>query len=257
MADEIAKIQEEINPVVAQAGTMMVTTGAEYEGAAAFLKQVKAAMKKVDATVLQPLRESKAKIDETRRNFETILYAPLEQAEKTIKKKMEVFTAEQERIRQEAERVAREAQAREAARLAKLQAEAEARTRAAEQTAREAEARAAAAIAAGNAAAARAAEQERKAAAAKAAADAAKAEAFAARQQVVEAAPVMVASTVPTVAGIANTKRWTFEVVDEMAVPRTYLMLDTVKIGKMVTAGKGTMPIPGIRQFQVAGMSSR
>jgi hypothetical protein len=229
MADEIAVIQEEINPVIQQAGTMVVTTGAEYEGAAAFLKQVKAAMKKVDDTVLKPLRESKAKIDETRRNFETILYAPLEAAEKTIKGKMGEYTAEQERIRQEAERVAREAQAKEAARLAKLQ--------------REAEERAAKAAAEGD---------EKKAAAA-----AEKAAEFAERQAVVEAAPVMVASTVPQVSGVHTTKRWTFEVIDEVAVPRAYLMLDTVKIGKMVTAGKGTLPIPGIRQFEKAGMSSR
>lgn len=45
---------------------------------------------------------------------------------------------------------------------------------------------------------------------------------------------------------------WTYDIVDEAQVPREYLMLDTAKIQKVVTAMKDKTNIPGIRVRQEA-----
>lgn len=53
----------------------------------------------------------------------------------------------------------------------------------------------------------------------------------------------------PRSAGAAVRDNWEFEVVDPSAVPRTYLTVDEVKIGKVVRALKGQIEIPGVRIF--------
>lgn len=69
----------------------------------------------------------------------------------------------------------------------------------------------------------------------------------------VSAAPVMPVFAPPV--SVPETPRtstsygesWSFEVIDEAAVPREYLMLDEVKIGQVCRALKGRTNIPGIR----------
>lgn len=68
------------------------------------------------------------------------------------------------------------------------------------------------------------------------------------KEQVFVPAPV-VNSSVAKVAGVATKQVWKFEVVDANLIPREYMIPDMVKIGAMVRATKGTIPIAGIEMF--------
>lgn len=50
--------------------------------------------------------------------------------------------------------------------------------------------------------------------------------------------------------GINYRKVWKFRITDEAAIPREYLTPDLKKIGQVVRALKGTIPIPGIEQYE-------
>lgn len=68
----------------------------------------------------------------------------------------------------------------------------------------------------------------------------------------VVAAPVSVPRvTIPAPAadGVSVATVWDFEIIDELAIPREYLMADVVKIGRMARAAKGEIKIPGVRVF--------
>lgn len=75
-----------------------------------------------------------------------------------------------------------------------------------------------------------------------------KAEALIERAAAVQA-PI-VATGRPMVAGISIPKVWTFEITDESLIPREYLLVDEVRIRKVVTALKGDTKIPGVRAFE-------
>jgi hypothetical protein len=53
----------------------------------------------------------------------------------------------------------------------------------------------------------------------------------------------------PRVAGLSLREAWKFEVTDPAKVPREYLMVDEVKIRKIVMALKGDANIPGVRVY--------
>jgi len=57
------------------------------------------------------------------------------------------------------------------------------------------------------------------------------------------------APTVQKVSGISTKMVWKFEVIDEKAIPREYLIPDLVKIGKVVRSVGNTLPIPGVRIY--------
>lgn len=61
-------------------------------------------------------------------------------------------------------------------------------------------------------------------------------------------APIL-ASNVEKVSGISTKKIWKFEVIDEMSIPREYLIPDLTKIGKIVRAAGETIKIAGIRIY--------
>ena len=69
--------------------------------------------------------------------------------------------------------------------------------------------------------------------------------------------PVIVAKTVPKVAGMHFTKRWVFEVTDVSKVPRQYLSINEKAIRKVVEGLKGATQIPGVRAYQTTGVSGR
>ncbi len=71
------------------------------------------------------------------------------------------------------------------------------------------------------------------------------------RQQSQDVASItpIVAPTIQKVEGATTKKVWKFEVIDERAIPREYLIPDLVKIGKMVRAGGDTLQIPGIKIY--------
>jgi hypothetical protein len=53
----------------------------------------------------------------------------------------------------------------------------------------------------------------------------------------------------PKVEGTMRRDNWCFEVTDARLIPREYLAIDTVKIGQVVRAMKGSTSIPGIRVY--------
>lgn len=135
----------------------------------------------------------------------------LEKAESTIKRAMLTYQQEQERIR-----------LKEEARLRDLALKEEARKKAA------LDARADKAEANGNLEKAEELRQQ--------------------KEQVFAPAPVL-ASTVAKVDGVSTKKVWKYRIVDANAIPRDYMMPDTVKIGAVVRATKGTMNIPGVEIY--------
>jgi len=69
-------------------------------------------------------------------------------------------------------------------------------------------------------------------------------------QQIVAPAPVVsVPTTVPKVAGFTTQKIWRWKITNESQIPREYLMVDEVKIGRVVRAMKDAAVIPGIRVY--------
>ena len=68
-------------------------------------------------------------------------------------------------------------------------------------------------------------------------------------------APAPVVPEAPKTEGLAMRDNWCFEVVDPMAVPRKYLTIDMVTIGKVVRVLKDQASIPGIRAFNHPTMS--
>jgi hypothetical protein len=122
-----------------------------------------------------------------------------------------------------------------------LEAEALRRAQEAEQKAREAEARAA---------------LERDEAArrlAKVEAEKAQAEADAiietAAREEIEAPPVPAVMEKPQTDGLAMREVWEFEVSDPELIPRKYMCVDYVKLGKVVRALKDQANIPGVRVY--------
>ena len=59
----------------------------------------------------------------------------------------------------------------------------------------------------------------------------------------------VVAAPVEKASGVSFREQWDFEIVDQSAVPREYLMVDAKRIGGVVRAMKGATNIPGVRVF--------
>jgi hypothetical protein len=110
--NESVKVYEElsvkVSPVVRRAEAIQVSNEAEYDQAALFLTEVKAKQDEVEAErvkVSKPMNEAlRAHNDLFKR-----LSVPLETANRAIKGKMATYFGEQQRIREEAERKARDA----------------------------------------------------------------------------------------------------------------------------------------------------
>lgn len=135
----------------------------------------------------------------------------LQDAEGAIKKAMLSFQKEQKRIREEQERkLATEAKEREAREKATL-----------EKRAQKAEEK-------GNTVKADALREQ--------------------KEEVQHTAPVL-SDRVDKVDGISTKKVWKFQIIDENLIPRSYLIVNEIAIGKIVRATKGAIPIPGIRIY--------
>jgi hypothetical protein len=61
--------------------------------------------------------------------------------------------------------------------------------------------------------------------------------------------PASIVPEAPRTEGLAMRENWDFEIVDEIAIPREYLIPDDVKIRKVVKIMKDKTNIPGIRVF--------
>jgi hypothetical protein len=100
---------------------------------------------------------------------------------------------------------------------------------------------------------ARAREEERKLAEAVAVAAVDPVEADAILEEEIMVAPVFVPKETPKIEGIVYRETWKFQIVDETAIPREYLIPNEKVIGQIVRSLKGQTNIPGIRVYSERG----
>lgn len=245
---EFAAVRPTLAAITEQTRNLTITAPDQYERAGELLKTVKGALKQIEdqrTSITKPINESLRNANAHAK----AAAAPFEDAERRIKSAMIVYSDEQDRIRREAQRRADEEASRERERLAAQAAE----------TARKAREKA---------------DQERRAAEAAAnegriedaARHAAKADGIEERatekvgaieERAAEAVAPVVQLDSGKVAGTSKRELWKFEVTNENAVPREYLMVDEVKIGGVVRALKGGTKIPGVRVYPVTTLASR
>jgi chromosome segregation ATPase len=229
---ETGQVQAETNLAVAilsDAEKMEIATRPQYESAADMLKDVKAKAKDLNGRrkdITRPLDKAKKQIMD-------LFRAPLDKlgkAEKILKRSMNDYVQEQERIRREKEeKLRREAEA-ERRRKGEQQRrwEEKEKKRREEADRLEAEGKA---------------EEARKA---KAAAEkaAGKAEERALEVENVQA-PVLAQEDTPK--GVSYRSKWTAEVVDLSQVPLQYLEPNMSMLNRMAQATKGKVSIPGVK----------
>jgi hypothetical protein len=249
------QIKTEVLTVTETAKQMQVATSEQYQGAADYLKAVKAAQKKV-VDHFGPMKAAAHAAWKTITAQEAATLAPLTEAEGTLKRTMLAYQQAQEAIRLAEQR--------------RLQAEADAKARAerdraeaaaAKQRAIEAEQRRIAEEARRKAEQANAAERARlqaEAAAAQRKADAAAEKAMAKDDQAaaVVAPVVTVAAAVPVVQGQIIRKTWKARVVDAAAVPREWLVVNQQALDAFAKATKGAVPVAGVEMYEETSLAS-
>jgi exonuclease VII large subunit len=253
---QVEVIRSEVKSVVDTAKAMQVSSPAQYQGAADYLKAIKAAQKKV-VDHFAGMKEAAHKAWKTITAQEADTLKPLAEAEGLLKRSMLTYQTEQEAIRQ-AEQRRLQAVADELARKEREKSEAAARLqREKEQAAlREAEE-----------ARRRAQEATNEAARAKAAAEAEKAQAAANRAaaaaQVREetaaaviAPVVQVASVTPVVSGQSIRKTWRARVVNQALVPREWLVVNQQALDSFAKATSGGVAVAGVEMYQETTLAS-
>ena len=200
------------NQAVIKANAMVVVDNQTNSVATDFIKVIKRFQDEIKAE-LRPAIEKAYELHRHLTSQEKRLLAPLQEAEKAIKTKVGNFLAAEEAKRQEEQRkVTAIAEAAERKRKEALEAQAKAHE-AAGRTEK--------------------AEERRQLAA-----------------ETFVPAPI-IESKVQKQEGVAAVQTWKFEVVDEMLIPREYLVVDEPGIGKIVRAFKNKEKvekmIPGIR----------
>lgn len=227
---------------------VIVSTNEEYADAGARLVVIKANIKQIDAIhkeIAGPLDEAMEKIKGSVSKLKAFFNVPKQRlltAETSIKAAMNSYLQAEEAKRAAAQKLLDDAAAKEKARIKAL-ADA-----AAKKAADEAEA--------ARVAAAKAAKAGRDAEAAKLTEKAAKIDSNASVRQDIAAAKIasldapVVATALPKAAGVASRKNWSYEVYDEVIVPREYLMLDDKKIRAAIAAGERS--IEGLMIKQVS-----
>jgi len=221
MSQEIA-IKEELsknaNNAVATANSMVVTDNPSNEKATNFLKNLKILQKEISAE----LRPGIEKAHETHRHLvsqEKRLLSPLQEAEKSIKRKVSEFLVKMENDRLEAQRKA-QAKADKEERDRKEELERQAKAHEAKGNTEKAEER---------------------------------------REQAEETfipAPI-VENKVEKQEGVSTTFNWKFEIMDVSKVPFKYLIPNEKMIGQVVRAEKDKALIPGVRIYKEAGVNVR
>jgi DNA repair exonuclease SbcCD ATPase subunit len=225
----------------------IIASNEDYQSADAELSRLSAKLKDIEAERVK----LKAPILDAGRRIDDFFKRPaqfLEDARKAIKARMLTWQQELQRQRDEAERIAREAARKEQERLRAEAAKAE---EAARKQREAAEAKARALEAAGNAERAEAARIKAE-------------EAERARMQRAEelrrAAEMMPSAPVVSIAQPESAssvrKSYDFEVIDEKAIPREYLIVDEKAIRKVVKALGARANIAGIRVIEVQSIAS-
>lgn len=236
--------------MLAMVTDMDINSVEKYKEAATLLKGIKGYASQLEASRKEAVKPVNDAIKEFNALYKPSL-AACSNAERDIKAVMVAYDDEQERLRREEEDRMREIQEEEQAKIRAEAAKREALERERARRAREkAYAKAAKLAEAGKAEAAEAAriaaeqaEAERNSRAA---------EEAEAKRQLVESMPAAVLSSAPKtkVSGISTRKVWKFEIIDKEQIPRLYLSVDEVKIGKQVRATEGDTNIPGVNVYQ-------
>jgi chromosome segregation ATPase len=281
---EVRELAKATDSLASHYDTYQVSNDVEYADGAEELKRIKGQQQILEDrrfAITRPMDAAKKAVMDFFRPFSD----RLDDAEIHVKRALTGYATEQKRIADEAARIERQRQEKEARRLreeAKAADEAAAKKerdrlaelqrkedeRAAEEAERLAEERKAAKTEEDQR---RAKEQEeaaqkrrddeqerlhqdRLASEAAERERTARAETLETRAETVTTAPV---ATAPKVKGISTRKKWSYEVVDLGQVPREYLMLNGVAVGGVVRALKGETNIPGIRVVSEDIMSAR
>lgn len=259
------QVKAEVMPVVQTAGTMVIQTAENYTFAAGFLKQVKAAQKKVDDTfdgTIQSTHKAWKDALALKQTFE----GPLKSAETTIKQKMLTFQQEQERIRLEEQRRL-QAKADEEARREREKNEAAARLQREKELAAQREADEARRKAQEEQDAVKrvALQKEAEKRQAEATAAAAKAEAKEEAAAQVTAPVIQVASITPIIKGQVTRTAWKATVTDKKAAIAAvlqwpdygvYITLEAGELNKFAARTKGQVSITGLTFAEESTMSS-
>lgn len=203
--------------LVEKAESLVISGPIEYEMAGSWLKDIKGR-----AAKLEDQRRSMTRpLDESKKRIMEWFRRPIEmlaRAENGVKRAMIAFTEYEREEAEKARRLLEEKANREAAeRKAALEAQALQQ------------------IDAGN-------EEV--------------AERLIAKAESVEAGPVFIQPQYQKVSGISMREVWKFEITNEAMLPREYLMPDLKKIGDVARAGKGVIPIPGVRIYAEQVVSS-
>lgn len=251
-----AELENERTELETWAKTLVVSSAEDYQFAALRLQELKSNHQKI-VDYFAPLKEAAWKTHKGIVAKEKEALWPLDTSEVLVKKAMLTYQQEEQR-KAEAERRRLQAIADEQARKEREKAEAEA----AKQREIERQAREKAEEARRKAAEADAAERKRllaeaQAAERKAAAAAVKVEA---RQEEAAAAvaPVIhVAAEAPKVASVSTRKTWKFRVVDAAKVPREYMLVDEVKLGKLARALQDGARVEGIEFYAEESLASK
>jgi len=204
------------NQAVVKAKSMVITDNQTNQEATDFLKT----LKKFQTEIRSELRPGIEKAHETHKHLvdqEKRLLAPLQEAERVLKRSISDFLVRMERERQEQQRKEREkAEAAERKRKEELEMQAQAHE------------------AKGNT---EKAEERRQQA-----------------EEVFVPAPI-VDSKIEKQEGVSIKVNWKFEVLDMSKLPLKYLKPDEVAIGQVVRALKDKSDIPGVRIWSESGIS--
>jgi hypothetical protein len=66
---------------------------------------------------------------------------------------------------------------------------------------------------------------------------------------------IQASNTTVDLVGASKREIWKFEVVDPALVPREFLIVDEVAIGRAVRSSKGSIVIPGVRNFKETSLA--
>lgn len=213
---ETQPVEEKALSVVDQARAVKVTSPETYVAAGSLWKAIGDMIKEVKET-FDPICDAAHKAHKAAVEKRSKYLDPLTESQKSVKRLMSVYDAEQERIRRE-----------EQARL-----EAIARKEAEERALLEA-------IAAEEAMKAAGASKE----------DAAQ-EAAAIMEEPVIVAPVVLPKAVPKIQGGPSYRTiWKFRIVNVNLIPRQYMVPDEKAIGGVVRSSQGRVQIPGVEAYE-------
>jgi len=215
------QLNREVTDIEFQAEALVIQSDEDYAYAGEFGRLLKQKAAEV-TSFFKPMKDSAYQAHKAVCDREKAMLTPLKNAEKSVKRAMSDYFAEQERKRQEAEAAAR--RAAEAERERKLQEAAELES-------------------AGD----------------KAGAESAMSEALVMDDA---ASYTVSAPAKPKVSGVSTSKDWEITGIDPKVVPLALAgvelrPVDTAAVMRLIRASKGTIEIPGVTYKQVAKMSFR